>query len=320
MNLFLNELSIHEQFPDTGTFHECLGRLMSMRNSALRSGREVSCHHAILATSPIRDVPMQQAIGHLPNRDQQRAVIRWFTQGGKLWDQERQHEADDWFECCNEIVTESALGEAAYRQFQDIECGLLSAMPSDWMYSPVEVQWRVSQDELDIRCTNILNYWEICSLEESLDERRLPIVSWATLQEVSIERFSNLNFSDSCFDHLRGVPFVTSSASRVVALLGILDKLVVCFDQYGQRTPEGQRIYEQFFTGDRALFSDSSEQEKRKFSNKLTFPHPERAGTNLFCPWHGKERASTLRLHFSWPMRAGQPVYVVYVGPKITKR
>ena len=28
----------------------------------------------------------------------------------------------------------------------------------------------------------------------------------------------------------------------------------------------------------------------------------------------------TLRLHFSWPVRAGEPVYVVYAGPKLTKR
>ena len=28
----------------------------------------------------------------------------------------------------------------------------------------------------------------------------------------------------------------------------------------------------------------------------------------------------TLRLHFSWPIEAGKPVYIVYAGPKITKR
>ena len=28
----------------------------------------------------------------------------------------------------------------------------------------------------------------------------------------------------------------------------------------------------------------------------------------------------TLRLHFSWPIRSGKPVYIVYAGPKITRR
>ncbi|MCY3818840.1 MAG: hypothetical protein OXH52_05670 [Gammaproteobacteria bacterium] len=41
---------------------------------------------------------------------------------------------------------------------------------------------------------------------------------------------------------------------------------------------------------------------------------------SLFCPWHGKVSRLTLRLHFSWPVEAGRPIYVVYAGPKITSR
>ena len=37
-------------------------------------------------------------------------------------------------------------------------------------------------------------------------------------------------------------------------------------------------------------------------------------------PSHGKVRRGMLRLHYSWSGKAGEPVYVVYVGPKITKR
>ena len=72
--------------------------------------------------------------------------------------------------------------------------------------------------------------------------------------------------------------------------------------------------------GDRALFSDSSLSEKRKFRKALTFGHPEKPGGRLFCPWHGKVSHQTLRLHFSWPPQAKQPVHIVYAGPKITKR
>ena len=70
------------------------------------------------------------------------------------------------------------------------------------------------------------------------------------------------------------------------------------------------------------MFSDSSDKEtrKRRFREALTFPHPGERGSSLFCPWHGKVRHMTLRLHFSWPVRAGRPVYVVYAGPKLTKR
>ena len=40
----------------------------------------------------------------------------------------------------------------------------------------------------------------------------------------------------------------------------------------------------------------------------------------LFCPWHGKVQTPQLRVHFSYPIRANEPLYIVYVGPKLTKR
>ena len=104
-------------------------------------------------------------------------------------------------------------------------------------------------------------------------------------------------------------------------LLGILDRFARSFDASGARTIEGQRIYQDYFTGgDNALFSDSSDDEKGDFGEALTFPHPDEPGSFLFCTWHGKVRHMTLRLHFSWPIACGKPVYVVYAGPKLTKR
>ena len=72
------------------------------------------------------------------------------------------------------------------------------------------------------------------------------------------------------------------------------------------------------FHGEKSWFSDSSDSEKRKFKQDLTFPHPERAQENLFCTWHGKVKTPQYRVHFSWSFGT-DPVYVTYVGPKITK-
>jgi hypothetical protein len=53
----------------------------------------------------------------------------------------------------------------------------------------------------------------------------------------------------------------------------------------------------------------------------MTFPHPERVGETLFCPWHGKVQTPQIRIHFSGTtIRHDQPLYVVYIGPKIAKR
>ena len=35
---------------------------------------------------------------------------------------------------------------------------------------------------------------------------------------------------------------------------------------------------------------------------------------------HGKVKTPQIRIHFSWPITASTPLYVVYVGYKITKK
>jgi hypothetical protein len=42
--------------------------------------------------------------------------------------------------------------------------------------------------------------------------------------------------------------------------------------------------------------------------------------TDIFCPWHGKVKIEQMRMHFTFPIQHDRPVYVVYIGPKITKR
>ena len=126
------------------------------------------------------------------------------------------------------------------------------------------------------------------------------------------------------FDDPQLTPVVGPRGEYAVSVLHsgrdvrVLKRLAI--DATGVRTPEGQRVYQDYFTGENALFSDSSDNEKRRFGEALTFPHPSEPGNSLACPWHGKVRHMTLRLHFSWPIEPGKPVYVVYAGPKLTRR
>ena len=88
-------------------------------------------------------------------------------------------------------------------------------------------------------------------------------------------------FADNCFEPLARVPFAKGAADRFVVLLDTLDRLACAFDADGVQTPEAQQIYENYFKSENALFSDSSEPEKSKFRNELTFPPPGRAGEIL---------------------------------------
>ena len=294
---------------------------MAMRNVARRLGRDMHCSRGLASLEPIANVPMQQAVQQLL-ADERRALIGWLTRGGPFWDEFRQHGRDDWLECRNEVVTDSAVGEAAYRTLHGVSSGLASATPSDWDFSPIEVLWRRETEGLANQSTSLQNWREATALEYGLQQAAPPVRSWADLQSSSPIRFRNLTFSGDCFGPLAGVPFVRSSADRILVLLEILDRFTLAFDADGERTPDGHQIYQTYFTGmdDNPWFTDSSDSEKRNFRRRLTFPHPEDSRKSLFCTWHGKERRLTLRLHFSWPVRASEPVYVVYVGPKLTKR
>ena len=103
-------------------------------------------------------------------------------------------------------------------------------------------------------------------------------------------------------------------------LLSILDRFAVAFESDGRRSVEGHRLYQDYFTGDRGWFSDSSDTEKSNFGRDMHFRHPDKPGETIPCYWHGKVNQLTLRIHFSWPVRAGEPLYVMYIGQKITRR
>ena len=320
MELLANDLSVHEQFHDMAGFRGALSRLMAMRRAARLFGREVHCHRTLLNAKPMPGIPMQQVIGRIGVESERRAVMVWLTRAGPFWDDVRRHGGDDWLECEGEVVTDTAVGEAAFRTLHGVNCGLVSFSPSAWSHAPLEVTWLREAEGLDNRSAALENWWNAEALREALRQRPPPIGSWDDLREASRNRFKRLTFAEDCFGPLAGVPFARSAADRFIVLLDVLDRFARAFEEGGARNAEGNRIYQDHFTGDRALFSDSSDSEKRDFRRQLNFAHPENPVGSLFCTWHGKVSHLTLRLHFSWPIEAGKPVYVVYAGPKITKR
>ena len=319
MDLLVNDLSVHEQFHNLSALQAALAELVAMRKIARKYGQEVFCDRSLLMAKPMLGIAMQQAVGRLAEA-QRRAVMSWFTRGGPFWDDLRRHGADDWLDCRGEIVTDTAVGEAAYRAFHGIASGLLSFSPSDWCYSPVKVAWHRDDQESGVRNTALDNWWDPDEFRVAMRDSPSSIDSWSALREAAIVRHDCLKFADNCFSPLEGVPFAKAGADRLLVLCGILNRLASETGAQGSLSAEGQRIYQDHFTGGTALFSDSSSTEKSLFQKELSFDHPGRAGEKLFCPWHGKVRHMNIRLHFSWPVRPGQDNWVIYAGPKITKR
>ena len=319
LELFLNSRSLHGQFRSSSDFRAAFGRVMAMRRVARRFDRDIHCDGGILSRHASPDVPVQKAVIAWLSPDQRRAAMQWWTRGGPFWDADRRHGADDWFECEGEIVTDDALGEAAYRIAVGLECDTVSFAPSDWARSPLMVQWRGDVEFGDLSL-QVRNFWEAGELRARLRGAAPPISSWNQLRETAERHFANLRFGPDCFDPLRGLPFSNPGATRIRALLSILDRFAVAFDSGGRRNVEGHRMYRDYFTGERGLFSDSSDTEKRRFGEKMHFRHPDKPGETIPCYWHGKVRRMTLRIHFSWPIRTDEPLYVMYIGQKITRQ
>ncbi len=317
MELLVNDLSVHGQFGDVASFRTAITRLMSMRNLSKQYGIELYCHRNMAHAQVTKSLIMPQMVGKF-SQAERNALMQWLTRYGPYWEDDRQHGQDDYLECNGQIVTDSALGEAAFRCFHAGEAQVVSLIPSDWEGSPLSVWWR-ENDSDDVE-EQIVNHINKETLEKSLRSTSPAITSWQQLESVCCTRFSNLNFSADAFMPLEGHPFVPGAAQRIVERIDVLNRLKTCFDANGNRTVEGNQLYQDYFTGDKAWFSDSSNKEKRNFKNEMTFRHPDRSGETLFCTMHGKVKTPQIRIHFSWPITASTPLYVVYVGYKITKK
>ena len=317
MEFLVNDLSVAGQFSDTSAFRDAINRVLSMQNIARQFGRDLFCHRNLANAQVTPYLSMPQAIQSL-NRNEQRSFMQWLTRNGPFWEDTRIHGPGDFLECNGDVVTDTAVGEAAFCCFHGIDRRLVSLTPSDWEFSPIPVIWKFNADtdhhiEVD-------NYWEPMEFEAILRAAPVPVETWEQLESVCKERCPHLTFSADSFETLRGHPFSDGAAKRILFLLDKLEEFKCCFDDEGNRTPRGNEIFQTYFTGQEAPFTPSSDTEVKQFRKELTFRHPTVDGEVLFCSWHGKVQTPQLRIHFSWPVHADEPLYVVYVGPKITKR
>lgn len=315
MDLLLNDLSIHQQFPSLAEFREAVQRIVAMRESASRLGRRLYCHRNIVNCRIDAATTVFAALQTF-TRDEKRSLLAWLTKHGPFWEDAPEHSPGLLLKVDGEKVTETAVGEAAYCSTIGIDRRLVSFAPSQWERSPVTV----TMSDNGSTGIPVANYWTPADLETALQAAEPPISDWPRLEAVCRAKFQRLHFSAECFRHLDGQPFVPGASDRILSRLAILDRLMGSVADGGQRTSEGNRLLREHFTGERAWFSDSSATEKREFEQQLTFRHPDKPGETLFCPYHGKVNHPPFRIHFPWPVSAGEPLYIVYVGLKITRR
>lgn len=316
MELFFNECSLHGQFVDFQSFESSLDTLIEIRNIARKYGRELYCHRETMQAMVTHELSLPQAIRNI-NRNKASALMGWFGRTGPFWADVRRHPPGEYLECQNEVVTDTAIGECAYLCFSRIEAQLASISPSKWGASPLEVFWH--KNEQLRQSEGLVNHFSAATLETELKKVEPPLQSWEQLARSCRQQFDSLHFSDDAFAPLKGCPFVLAAAKSMLDLLGVLSKFKKTHSLDNGRDREGDELYQTYFTGARAWFSDSSDREKTDFEHEMSFRHPEQNDEKIFAPFHGKIQTPQMRIHFSWPVTAQNPLYILYVGDKITK-
>lgn len=316
MEILFNECSLHGQFPDARSFENSLDALMEMRNTAKKYDREIYCHRQLMYSMVTHQQSLPQIIGSI-DRNKASALRTWFGRTGPYWNESRQHSPDEYFECQQEVVTDTAIGECAYLRFLKNEAQLTSISPSNWINSPINVTWHINEQPRQNE--NLLNHSTAETLELELKKVDPPLRSWEQMARACRQRFEAIHFSEDAFAPLNGSPFVFAAAKSIMDLLAVLNKFKKTHSLENGRDREGDEMYRTYFTGPRAWFSDSSDREKIDFENEMSFSHPKDGNEKIFAPYHGKIQTPQMRIHFSWPITAKTTVYILYIGDKITK-
>jgi hypothetical protein len=315
MDFFLNELSLHSQFENSSGFLTALNAIMACRTAINNAGHILYCDKQIAQYAAYDDISFQVTVLTQPDPTLKSEVLNWLAKSGPFWLDQRTHSADEYFECQEKVVTDRALGEVAFRIATHQQSGSLSFAPSHFMLNPLLVIWKCPP--LEDQSIDVPNFWELAQINALLASLQTPPTTWAAFAAQCRASFLNLVFLESFEQALDGEPFVHAIASRAWELLAMLNRLRGAFDEAGVFTAEGQAILDNYFRRKEAACTDESDTKKIAFRKELTFQKPD--GSELFCPFHCKIRHRFYRLHHSWPVRVDEPLYIAYLGPKLTK-
>lgn len=319
MAFFVNDLSLHGQYSDPQAFYQALSEVIQCRACAVAYQRPLRVPRSILTRPVIGQADFRHAVTATGNKSFVSQVISWVSKNGPFVEDDLLRNPDEYLSLSDEtVVTEEAIGEAAARHAQGLPAGLVSFIPSRHDYTPIDIYWH--RDGGAIESFELSNYWSSQDLDRHLKDQQEAPTTWEAFIAQLPGRFPNLTFLPSLSEHLAGEPFVPYVVERSFALLDVLNRLKACFDAAGRRTPAGEELMNSYFRRERARFSDASETEKNdaRFRAAMTFRDPQ--GQPLPCFWHAKIQTPPYRIHFSYPIERDTPLYIAYIGQKLTKK
>jgi hypothetical protein len=314
MTLLFNEKSLDNEIRSKEQLFEQIKGVMKARQFLLPKSIGIYCKRDFINYKLLNDETILKYIMDF-DKTEKIDILTWLTKAGPFWDDEQLHSLDDLYTYDKEKVTGTALAEAAAVTYCEEECDIFSLINEKYSESSLKVSWSVGDN-----CESFLiaNHTSIESLDQKIKNSNKDIESWSILEKIARSAFHNLSFIPECFTPLNKMPFYRAAALSIMEKLRVLDEIKTCFDNTGKFNDLGNELYKKHFTGDKAWFSDSSEGEKNEFKKDMTFKLKD--NDERLCAWHGKIKTPQIRIHFSSPIEKDTPLYIAYIGEKITKR
>ena len=320
MRIYLNDLSLDGQYPDTAAFRADLALVLRARatSQAVREGL-----HCLRNTADLRATPTEsfrEAVQASKDPTFRRIVLEWIGKRGPFAEDDRTSHPDDLFHFGRHDVTDRGLGEAARRRLAREEAIAFGfeGSPNGCDLERLDVLHGLVEDPFgSVPVPNVKGPQGLDAIERS--RPRLPR-SWQEMLACAEQAFPSLILGEDLGAILRPHPFDANVCERALVLLGVLEEFVASRNADGTHSDRTNELISAHFSGSKAWFSDESSTNKHDFKQAMTFPDPTSSATRLFCPFHGKIKSKQYRIHFPWPIAATESkIRIVYIGPKITR-
>lgn len=320
MQWIVNELSIDGGFDSIDAFFLALIPFIKLRHENPVLKKSFLCGAKLSSQPIINDIKFMKAVLEHLDPQMRALTLNWVAKGGVFWDATREDNDDDYFEFEALDVTDYGVGECSRRILAGKVASLVSLISANVMFRGETLVVTHGLPESPIEHVFVNNITSPSALEKSA----LSVVprpnTWPAAIAAFRNDFKSLHISDSVEEQLSSQPFGVCPYTRMEDLLKVLQDFMCSRDPDGKYTAKTRDIINEFFSGEKAWFSDESVTNKRDFRKELTFVDPVDKSKNIFCSFHGKIKSPQLRIHFCFPNATDKILKICYIGPKITKR
>lgn len=123
MQIFINELSLHEQFNDKSQFVKALKVFLSifLYINKLQREKQIFTSNELTIYKAVREELFVKSLNSVPDKSLSQAVKNTLFNklNAKDWQPERVHSSDDWYQHNEDIVTDTSIAELSERKIQN---------------------------------------------------------------------------------------------------------------------------------------------------------------------------------------------------------